>query len=208
MALESSPVYIGRLLRVDLTNRKVTEEVLDQEIVRKYVGGTGFGARVLYDEVAPGVEWSHPDNRMVFATGPLGGTRMAGSGTFSLVTKGPLTNGSTATQANGYLGAFLRLNGLAGIVIHGASDRWVYLYIHDSMGELRDARHLLGKDTWETEDAIKKELGYNERGMSVVCRCHWGQGACCCPQWHWGGDGLQEVKSYRRCPGKGWCTTL
>jgi len=152
---------------VDLTGKKVTEEVLDPEIVRKYVGGTGFGARILYNEVVPGVEWAHPENRMVFATGPLGGTRAEGSGTFSLVTKGCLTNGGTATQANGYFGAYLRFNGLVGVVVHGASDHWVYLYIHEGKGELRDARHLLGKDTWETEDAIKKELGYNERGMSV-----------------------------------------
>jgi aldehyde:ferredoxin oxidoreductase len=167
MAQEKSQAYVGRLLRVDLTNKKVSEEVLDQEVVRKYVGGTGFGARILYDEVPPGVEWAHPDNRMVLATGPLGGTRMAGSGTFSLVTKGPLTNGGTATQANGYFGAYLRFNGLAGIVVYGASDRWVYLYIHDGQAELRDAQHLLGKDTWETEESIKRELGYNERGMSV-----------------------------------------
>jgi len=167
MAPEKDPVYMGRLIRVDLTNKKVTEEVLDQEIVRKYVGGTGFGARILYNEVAPGVEWAHPENRMILATGPLGGTRMAGSGTFSLVTKGPLTNGGTATQANGYFGAYLRFNGLAGVVVHGASDRWVYLYIHDGKAELKDAQHLLGKDTWETEDTIKKELGYKERGMSV-----------------------------------------
>ena len=157
MAPEKVSVYAGRLLRVDLTNKRVTEEVLDQDVVRKYVGGTGFGARILYNEVAPGVEWAHPDNRMDFATGPLAGTRMAGSGTFSLVTKGPLTNGGTATQANGYFGAYLRFNGLAGVVVQGASDRWVYLYIHDGKGELRDAQHLLGKDTWETEDTIKKD---------------------------------------------------
>jgi len=169
MAPEKGPVYLGRLLRVDLTNKKVTEEVLDQEMVRKYVGGTGFGARILYNEVTPGVEWAHPDNRIILATGPLGGTRMAGSGTFSLVTKGPLTGGGTATQANGYFGAYLRFNGLAGVVVQGASDRWVYLYIHDGKAELRDAQHLLGKDTWDTEDAIKKELSASERGMSVYC---------------------------------------
>ena len=60
------------------------------------------------------------------------------------------------------LGAFLRFNGLLGVVFQGASDNWVYLYIHDGKGELKDARHLIGKDTWETEDAIKKELGFTE----------------------------------------------
>ncbi len=160
-------VYTGKILRVDLSNQKVTEEVLPPAVMEKYVGGTGIGARILYDEVPPGVEWSDRKNRLILATGPLGGTRMAGSGTFSLVTKGCLTNGGTATQANGFLGAYLRFNGFMGMVIQGGSDHWVYLYIHDGKGELRDARHLLGKDTWETEDAIKKELDYAEKAMSV-----------------------------------------
>jgi aldehyde:ferredoxin oxidoreductase len=167
MAPEKDPIYTGKFIRVNLTDKKVNEEVFDQERVREYVGGTGLGARILYDEVAPGVEWAHPDNRIILATGPLGGTRAAGSGTFSLVTKGALTNGGTATQANGFFGAYLKLNGLAGVVIQGASDQWVYLYIHDGKAELRDAQHLLNKDTWETEDIIKKELGYKEKGMSI-----------------------------------------
>ncbi|MFC2039058.1 aldehyde ferredoxin oxidoreductase family protein [Chloroflexota bacterium] len=167
MTSTKNPVYKGNLLRIDLTNSEIKPEILDEKVVKDYIGGTGFGARILYDEVVPGIEWDQPENRIIIASGPLGGTRMAGSGTFSLVTKGPLTNGGTATQANGYLGAYLRMNGIDGLVFQGASDSWVYLYIHDGKAELRDASHLLGKDTWETEDIIKKDLDYNERGMSV-----------------------------------------
>jgi aldehyde:ferredoxin oxidoreductase len=167
MTTNKIPVYSGRFLRIDLTGNKITEQVYDQKTMKEYVGGTGIGARILYDEVKPGTEWSDPENRLIIATGPLGGTRVSGSGTFSVVTKGCLTNGGTATQANGYLGAFLRFNGLVGVIIQGISDNWVYLYVHDGKAELRDARHLLGKDTWETEDAIKKELGFTERQMSV-----------------------------------------
>jgi aldehyde:ferredoxin oxidoreductase len=167
MSSQQSSVYPDKMIRIDLTTKKITEQVFDQEILKKYIGGTGIGARILYDEVKPGVEWSDPDNRLIFATGPLGGTRVAGSGTFSVVTKGCLTNGGTATQANGYLGAFLRFNGLLGLVFHGTAEHWVYLYIHDGKAELKDAQHLKGKDTWETEDAIKKELGFTERQMSV-----------------------------------------
>ncbi|MFC1928392.1 aldehyde ferredoxin oxidoreductase family protein [Chloroflexota bacterium] len=165
--MTDSTVYSGKILKVDLTSKKVAEQVLDQGTMKKYVGGTGIGARILYNEVPPGVEWSDPENRLILATGPLSGTRMGGSGTFSVVTKGCLTNGGTATQANGYLGAYLRFNGLIGVVFHGASDHWVYLYIHDGEAELRDAQHLLGKSTWETEDAIKGELGYTQKQMSV-----------------------------------------
>ncbi|MFH0846669.1 MAG: aldehyde ferredoxin oxidoreductase C-terminal domain-containing protein [Chloroflexota bacterium] len=169
MAPEKAPAYEGKFVRVNLSTKRITTKTLEQSVVKKYVGGTGFGARILYDEVPPGVEWADPENRMIFATGPIGGTRVSGTGTFSLVTKGPLTNGGTATQANGYFGAYLRFNGLVGVIVQGAADHWVYLYIHDGKAELKDARHLLGKDTWETEDTIKKELGFNERGMSVFC---------------------------------------
>jgi len=167
MSSNELPACIGKIIRVDLTGKKVTEQVIDQKTMTEYVGGTGIGARVLYDEVKPGVEWADPDNRLIMATGPLAGTRMPGSGTFCIVTKGCLTNGGTASQANGFFGAYLRFNGLVGVVVQGASDRWVYLYIHDGKAELRTAEHLLGKDTWETENAIKKELGYADRQMSV-----------------------------------------
>ncbi|MDO8568142.1 MAG: aldehyde ferredoxin oxidoreductase C-terminal domain-containing protein, partial [Dehalococcoidales bacterium] len=160
-------IYVGNILRIDLTGRRVTPEVIDEQTLRKYVGGTGVGARILYDEVPPGVEWNDPENRLIMATGPLAGTRMGGSGTFSVVTKGCLTNGATATQANGYWGAYLRFNGFMGLVFQGASDKWVYLYVHDGVAELRDAEHLRGLDTWETEAKIKQELGKSEREMSV-----------------------------------------
>ncbi|MBI2957943.1 MAG: hypothetical protein HYY32_03780 [Chloroflexi bacterium] len=159
--------YDARFLRIDLSSGEISEQGVAPETLRKYVGGSGIGARTLYDEVPPGVEWSHPGNRLVLASGPLGGTKVAGSGTFSVVTKGCLTNGGTTTQANGYLGAYLRFNGFMGLVFQGASDHWVYLHIKDGRAEIRDARHLLGKDTWETEEAIKKELGYTERQLSV-----------------------------------------
>lgn len=103
----------------------------------------------------------------MLASGPLGGSRIGGTGAFSVVTKGALSEGATSTQANGFLGSYLRFSGFDGIMLQGASDSWVYLYVHNGQAELRDATHLLGKDTWQTEDAIKAELGYPERGMSV-----------------------------------------
>jgi aldehyde:ferredoxin oxidoreductase len=94
---------------------------------------------------------------------------MSGSGTFSVVTKGALTGGATSSQANGFFGAYLRFSGFDGILLKGAAPRWIYLYIHDGGVEFRDADHLIGKDTYETEDSIKQELGYREKGMSVFC---------------------------------------
>ncbi|MBI4281937.1 MAG: hypothetical protein HY672_00400 [Chloroflexi bacterium] len=161
--------YAGKLLRVDMTTQRVWDEPLDEATLRAYIGGTGLGIKILYNEVAPGVQWSDPDNRLILATGPLGGTSIGGSGTFSVITKGALTGGATATQANGFLGAFLRFCGYEAIVVQGAATRWLYLHVHDGGAELRDASHLMGKDTWETGDVIKAELGKGEREMSVFC---------------------------------------
>lgn len=150
--------YHGKLLRADLTKQKTSIDELDDEDVRKYVGGTGFGAKVLYEEVQPGVQWSDPENRIIIATGPLSGTIFPGSGSFTLVTKCPATNLAVDTQANGFLGAFLKLSGLDGIVIHGQSERWLYLFVRDGELEFRDANHLTGTDTFEAEERIKKEI--------------------------------------------------
>jgi len=78
-----------------------------------------------------------------------------------------MTNGATSTQANGNFGACLKWCGYDAILVQGASSSWKYLYVHDGGVELRDASHLAGKDTWQTEEAIKEELGYKERTMSV-----------------------------------------
>jgi aldehyde:ferredoxin oxidoreductase len=155
----TSPNYPFRLLRVNLTTGTTTREEVSGEIARKYVGGTGLGARYLYDEVPAGVGWSDPENRIMFFTGPLAGTKVSGSGTFSVISKGPMTNMAGASQANGFFGAFLRFSGLDGIIVQGKAKKWTRLHIHDGTAELLDAKHLLGKDTWETEDAVRTEIG-------------------------------------------------
>ncbi len=148
--------YTLRILRVDLGTGAVTEELIDGEGTQTYVGGTGLATKYLWDEVPAGVEWSDPENRVTFFTGPLAGTRVSGSGTFSVTTKGACTNMCGTSQANGFLGAFMRFNGVDGVIVQGAAERWTRLHIHDGTVELLDAEHLVGKDTWETEDAVKE----------------------------------------------------
>ena len=167
MALEAAGGYMGRILRVDLSREQIGQERLDEETLRKYIGGTGLGAKYLYEEVPPGVEWSDPDNRLMFFAGPLSGTKVNGTGTVSVISKGPMTNMAGASQANGYLGAFLKFAGSDGIIIQGKAKRWLYLHIHDGTAELRDAENLRGKDTWETEDAIKKGLSRQSSVYSI-----------------------------------------
>ena len=155
-------------MRVDLTEGKVWDWIPDEETLRMYLGGTGIGAKILYDEVPPKADWSDPANRMTIASGPLGGTSVGGTGTISIVTKGALTGGSTSVQANGLMGAYMRFSGYDGVILQGASDEWKYLVIRDGKAELRDADKLLGLDTYETYDTLKEEFGEPGRGASVV----------------------------------------
>jgi aldehyde:ferredoxin oxidoreductase len=160
-------IYTGRILRVDLSTGKMSKELFDPGLLRKYVGSTGLGTKILYDEVPPGVEPFDPANRMIFASGPLGGTSAPGSGNYGIVTKGPLTNLLSSAEANGFWGPRLRFAGFDAIVIQGVSPEWVYLWVHDGEAELRPAQHLLGVDTRNTEDRIKQEVGQDR--ASVAC---------------------------------------
>ncbi|MBN2239195.1 MAG: aldehyde ferredoxin oxidoreductase family protein [Dehalococcoidales bacterium] len=161
--------YAGKILRVNLSTGELTTEIPDESVLRKWVGGTGLGAMYLYDEISPNIEPFDPENRLIFTTGPLAGTRIPGGGTFSVSTKGCLTNGATSSQANGFWGAYLKFSGFDGIIVQGASEKPVYLYLHDGVAEIKDASHLTGKDIWETDELIKGELGYSKRQMSVAC---------------------------------------
>ncbi len=159
--------YAGRLLRVDLGAGRVWVEPWTPEEMRVYLGGAGLGAKILWEEVPPAVGWDHPDNRLVLATGPFAGLPLWGTGGLTVVTRGAQTNGATSTQANGFFGTNLKYSGYDAIVIQGQSPRWVYLYIHDDQVELRDAAHLVGKDTWQTQDTLAAELGLAGHALSV-----------------------------------------
>ena len=150
--------YTLRVLRVDLSRNQVTAEEIDAEITKLTIGGTGIEARLLYEEVLPGVAWSSPENRLLWFTGPLAGTRVAGGGTVSIAAKGPMTNMAGISQANGFFGAFLRLSGLHGLIIQGAAKEWSRLHIHDGTAEILDARDLKGLSTVQTEEAIRAKV--------------------------------------------------
>jgi aldehyde:ferredoxin oxidoreductase len=160
--------YLGRILRIDLSERKVVSESIDEITLRKYVGGASLGIKFLYDEVPPGVEWQGPGNRLFIGSGPLGGTRIEGSGAIAVVTKGALTNGIASSQANGFFGTYLRSSGFDGLMLQGASPAEVYLHIHDGTTDFRDAGPLVGKDTYEVEHTIRKELGRGKREASIL----------------------------------------
>jgi aldehyde:ferredoxin oxidoreductase len=159
--------YAGKLLRVNLSTKKVWTQPWDPEEMRECLGGVGLGAKILYEEVGPKVHWDHPDNRLILATGPLAGLPVWGTGGLTVVTRGALTDGATSTQANGFFGASLKYSGYDAIVIQGQAKTLSYLYINDDTVEIRDAAALKGLDTWETQQALEREHGLSGHRMSV-----------------------------------------
>ena len=159
--------YVGKILRVNLSEDKFWPEALHPDTLRKWVGGVGLGADILYREVPPGVEWSDPENRIIWTSGPLAGSGHNGAGTINVMTKGPMTNLAGSSQANGFFGAYLKFSGFDGIVFQGRAPHLSYLYVNDGKVEIRDARHLAGMDVWETEDRIRADLGVKEKAVSV-----------------------------------------
>ena len=160
--------YAGRFLRVDMTDGTMSEEVYDEATLRKYLGGTGIGAKILYEEVPRDAEFSDPRNVAVIASGPLGGTVVGGSGTISIVTKGALTGGSTSVQANGLFGAYMKFSGYDGLIVTGASDDWKYLVLKDGEATLHNASDILGLDTYLVTDRLREAHGVKSREASVL----------------------------------------
>ena len=149
----------GRILRVNLSNKEISVEEPDDNFYRRYMGGRGFIGYYLLKELKPKVDPLGPDNKLIFATGVITGGRIGGSGRNSVGAKSPLTNGYGEAEAGGYWGPELKRTGYDAIIFEGKSEKPVYLWIGNEDPELRDAGHLWGKTTHETQEAIREELG-------------------------------------------------
>jgi len=159
--------YMGKILRVNLTDHKLTDETLPEEILRKWLGGRGLGVYLALKEIDPKVDPLSPENKLIILTGPLTGTAAPESGRWCSVTKAPLTGTIHDSQSGGKWGPELKFAGYDAIIIEGASEEPVYLWIHDGKAELRDAKHLWGKDTHTTTDTLIEELG--DKNIKVMC---------------------------------------
>ena len=159
--------YMGKILNVDLTNGSLKDEPLDEGQCRDLIGGYGLGARWLFDRMPRRVDPLGPDNILGILTGPLTGTPAITGNRWVNVCKSPLTNGWGDANCGGAFGPYLKMAGYDGLLFFGASERPVYLWIDEGKAELRDAAHLWGLDTAETEDSIKEELG-DSRNIQIV----------------------------------------
>jgi aldehyde:ferredoxin oxidoreductase len=149
--------YIGKLLRVDLSNDKRWIEDTNKDWIGKFVGGSGLGAKYLFEL---GIELPsplNPENPIIFMAGPFAGTRVPMSGRHSVVTRSPLTGIFGESDVGGSWGSKLKKAGLDGIIITGKSEFPVYLWIHNGRCEIRDASHIWGEDTYKSHSILRSE---------------------------------------------------
>lgn len=151
--------YNGKILRVNLSDNNISEEAIDELFCRKYLGGAGFIAYFLWKELKQGVDPLGPDNKLIFAAGPVTGVPLPGSGRHCIGAKSPLTSGYAKEESGGFWGAEFKHAGYDAIIVEGKAEKPVYLWIQDGKASLKDASHLWGKNTKETQETIRDELG-------------------------------------------------
>jgi len=149
--------YAGKILRVNLSEKDIRQWKADKSLLRRFIGGSGLAAKILFDETEPSVKPFDPENLLIFMTGPVTATRVPLSGRYQVVSKSPLTGIYGESDSGGSWGPELKKAGFDGIIISGRASKPVYLWISDGQAELRDADHLWGMDTYETDRAVKDE---------------------------------------------------
>ncbi len=159
--------YAGRIGFVDLSTGEIKEEELEEKIARDFVGGYGLGVRILFERQKAGVDPLGPENILGFTTGPLTGTPVPSGSRYMTVCKSPLTGGWADANSGGYFGSELKSAGWDAIFISGIAPSPKYLLVTNEEIKLKDASHLWGKDTSETEDILRQELG--DPKIRVAC---------------------------------------
>lgn len=147
----------GKILRVNLTNQITSVEELDSQVAKDYIGGRGWAIRYLYDEVDPRVDPLSPENKLIFATGPLTATPAPTGNRYMVVTKSPLTGALAHSNAGGDFPTWLKRTGFDLVIFEGKATEPVYLWINNDNVEFRSAAHLWGKDVHTTTDILLNE---------------------------------------------------
>ena len=144
----------GRLLRIDLNSKKTSIEEIDPQVSKDFIGGRGVAIRYLYDEVDPGVDPLSPQNKLIFATGPLTATTAPTGNRYMVVTKSPLTGALAHSNAGGSFPTWMKRTGFDLFIFEGKAEKPVYVSINNDKVEIKDASDLWGKGTYETTDII------------------------------------------------------
>ena len=158
--------YHGVVLVVDLTTRAVHREPLPESVLRDFIGGTGLAAYLLYQHCPPGADPLGPENPLIFACSPLVGSRLTTSSKFAVAAKSPLTGMIGDSLSSSFLAVELKRTRCDALVIKGRADRMTLLSVEDDEVKFLDAEYLVGLNTFDTEQAVRNDLG---RRFRVAC---------------------------------------
>jgi len=158
----------NRLLRANLTDGKIKTEMLSEEVVKRFLGGKCLGAKILYDELEPGIDPLGPENKLVFAAGPLTGAPFPGNSRHVVMAKSPVTGGWGESHAAGFFGPELKCAGYDAVIVEGRAEEPTYLWIREGEAELRDAKDLWGKITGDVQRGIRRDVGDDKTRVAAI----------------------------------------
>jgi aldehyde:ferredoxin oxidoreductase len=161
--------YMGQILRVDLSAGSCKIEAIDEIKARKFVGGVGYAAEILFNELKPGVDPLGPENKIIFATSPLSDNLVPGGGSVSICFKSPLSKTWGESRSGGNFGPDLRRAGFDMLIFEGKSEKPVYLEVLDGKASLKDASWLVGKNIYQKTDLIEEKMPPDRKHKSVMC---------------------------------------
>jgi aldehyde:ferredoxin oxidoreductase len=151
--------FTGKILRVNLKTEKTSIETIKETFYRRHFGGRGLISYILLNELEPKIDPLGPENKLIFACGPVTGAPISGSGRNSVGAKSPLTGAYGEAEAGGYWGAELKRAGFDAIIVEGKASSPVYLWIQDQNVELRDASNVWGFEIKKSQETIRQDLG-------------------------------------------------
>jgi aldehyde:ferredoxin oxidoreductase len=159
--------YTGKILRINLTEKSSKEEPLPLNVAAHYIGGAGFGIYFLYEEVAAGTDPLGPENKLIFASGPLSGTTVPCASRMAVAGKSPLTNTAAVALSGGHFPVELKFAGYDVLIVEGKADTPVYLEIRNRTVRFRNAAGLWGMSTSDCQQVIKNEL--KDQSVRIAC---------------------------------------
>ena len=159
--------YAGKILRINLSNKTSKEERLSEETARDFIGGAGFGIKHLFDEVKPGTDPLGPDNKLIFAPGPLTGAGVPCASRMAVTGKSPLTGAVGMALSGGEFPSELKFAGWDAIIVEGKADKPTVVAIMGMDVRFRDATHSWGTLTFDCQQIIKNEL--HDQNVRVCC---------------------------------------
>jgi aldehyde:ferredoxin oxidoreductase len=160
--------FTGNILRINLNTEKISSDTLEETFYRRYFGGRGLISYYLLNELEPRIDPLGPDNKLIFACGPITGAPISGSGRNSVGAKSPLTGAYGEAEAGGFWGAELKKAGYDAIIFEGKASSPVYLWIHDQKVEIRDASRIWGIEIKKSQQIIRTDLDNKNVKVSQI----------------------------------------